>query len=164
MSTDTTILDHQMAYMKMAVDLSEQALLSGHGGPFGAIIVRDREVIGSSGNCVFQNTDPTSHAEIMAIRDACNNIQSQDLSGCSIYSSAEPCPMCMAAIYWARIEAVFFSNTEHDSLKYGFIDTVILDELRKDPADRAIQSTRILHPHAIEVFRKAREMGVAKTV
>jgi tRNA(Arg) A34 adenosine deaminase TadA len=162
MSTDTTIADTHMAYMKMAVDLSEQALLSGRGGPFGAIIVRDREVIGSSGNCVFQNTDPTSHAEIMAIRDACKNIQSQDLSGSSIYSSAEPCPMCMAAIYWARIEAVFFSNTERDSLDYGFIDKVILAELRKDPANRVIQSTRIIHPYAIQVFRKASEIGVGK--
>jgi tRNA(Arg) A34 adenosine deaminase TadA len=154
--------EKHFSYMQKAVELSEQALLSGRGGPFGALIVRDGQIIGSSGNCVFQNTDPTSHAEIMAIRDACSRIQSSDLSGSVIYSSAEPCPMCMAAIYWAKIEAVYFSNTERDSLDYGFIDKVILAELRKAPADRAIQSVRIIHPDAIHVFRKASEMGVGK--
>lgn len=159
-SYDADNEEKHLTYMQMAIELSEQALLSGRGGPFGAVIVRDGQVIGSSGNCVFQNTDPISHAEIMAIRDACSSIQSPDLSGSIIYSSAEPCPMCMAAIYWSKIEAVYFSNTERDSLDYGFIDKVILAELRKDPADRAIQSRRIIHPRAICVFQKASKMGV----
>lgn len=148
------------SFMKMAVEESERALLTGLGGPFGAVVVRNGEVIGRSGNCVFRNTDPTSHAEIMAIRDACNHIGNQDLTGCVIYSSAEPCPMCLAAIYWARIDAVYFSNTEQDSLKYGFIDKVILAEMRKSPADRAIQSIRVVHPDAIKVFQKAGERGL----
>lgn len=144
-------------FMKLAVDESERALLSGRGGPFGAVVVRNREVIGHSGNCVYQNTDPTSHAEILAIRDACNHIGIRDLTGSVIYSSAEPCPMCMAAIYWARIDAVYFSNTEQDSLHFGFIDKVILAELRKGPAERVIQSIRVIHPDAIKVFQKACE-------
>src|ERR1700760_2332923 len=100
----------RIRFMQMAVDLSEQTLDAGKGGPFGAIVVRGTRIVGSSGNCVFKHTDPTAHAEIMAIRDACENLQSADLSGCDIYSSGEPCPMCMAAIYWAKIEAVFYAN------------------------------------------------------
>jgi guanine deaminase len=155
--------NQHLPFIEMAIRLSEQALLTGRGGPFGALIVREGEPIGSSGNCVFQNTDPTSHAEIMAIRDACANIQSPDLSGCTIYSSAEPCPMCLAAIYWAKIDTIYYSNTESDSLQYGFIDKVILAELRKLPADRLIQSIRIEHPDAIRIFQKAAQMGVGNT-
>ena len=95
----------------------------------------------------------------MAIRDACSHIQSPDLTGSIIYSSAALCPMCMAAVYWSKMEAVYFSNTERDSLDYGFVDKVILAELRKAPAVRAIQSIRIMHPEAIRVFQKASEMG-----
>ena len=148
-----------LRFLEMAVDLSEKALDAGAGGPFGAVIVRDGVVLGSSGNRVFENTDPTSHAEIMAIRDACANANRADLSGATIYSSAEPCPMCMAAIYWARISHVFFANTEEDSLRYGFIDKLILQELRKAPEDRSIKSARIENKHAIEIFEKAREQG-----
>src|ERR1700761_7202986 len=143
-------------FMQMAVDLAEQALDAGKGGPFGAIVVRDTRIAGSSGNCVFKHNDPTAHAEIMAIRDACENLGTDDLSGCEIYSSGEPCPMCMAAIYWAKIGAVYFSNTEKDALKYGFIDKLILAELRKPPSERKISSVRIDNPTAIKVFKKAR--------
>ena len=146
--------------MQMAVDLSEQALDAGKGGPFGAIVVRGTRIVGSSGNCVFQHTDPTAHAEIMAIRDACANLGAADLTGCDIYSSGEPCPMCMAAIYWAKIDAVFYSNTEKDALQYGFIDKLILAELRKDPTKRRIKSKRIGNPGAIRVFKKAAAAGI----
>ena len=151
-------------FMQMAVDLSEQALDAGKGGPFGAIIVYGSRIVGSSGNCVFQHTDPTAHAEIMAIRDACANLGTSDLTGCTIYSSGEPCPMCMAAIYWAKIDAVFFSNTEKDALEYGFIDKLILAELRKDPGDRKIKSERLANAAAIQVFRKAAAAGFPKKV
>src|ERR1700755_526040 len=127
-STTEVPAEDRQRFMQMAVDLSEQALDAGKGGPFGAIIVRGTRIVGSSGNCVFKHTDPTAHAEIMAIRDACENLGSDDLSGCDIYSSSEPCPMCMAAIYWAKIGAVYFSNTEKDALRYGFVDKLILAE------------------------------------
>jgi guanine deaminase len=152
----------RMRFMQMAVDLSEQALDAGKGGPFGAIIVRGTRIVGSSGNCVFKHTDPTAHAEIMAIRDACENLGSADLSGCDIYSSGEPCPMCMAAIYWAKIGAVYFSNTEKDALRFGFVDKLILAELRMEPAKRKIRSTRLKNERALIVFEKAKGMGLRK--
>jgi len=146
-------------FMQMAVDLSEQALDAGKGGPFGAIIVQGTRIVGSSGNCVFKHTDPTAHAEIMAIRDACENLGSDDLTGCDIYSSGEPCPMCMAGIYWAKIEAVYYSNTEKDALDYGFVDKLILAELRKKPEERKIKSTRLENQRALVVFEKASQMA-----
>ena len=152
----------RMRFMQMAVDLSEQALDAGKGGPFGAIIVRGTRIVGSSGNCVFKHTDPTAHAEIMAIRDACENLGSADLSGCDIYSSGEPCPMCMAAIYWAKIGAVYFSNTEKDALRFGFVDKLILAELRMEPAKRKIRSTRLKNGRALMVFEKAKGMGLGQ--
>jgi tRNA(Arg) A34 adenosine deaminase TadA len=156
--------EDRQRFMQMAVDLSEQALDAGKGGPFGAIIVRGTQIVGSSGNCVFKHIDPTAHAEIMAIRDACENLDRDDLSGCDIYSSGEPCPMCMAAIYWAKIGKVWFSNTEKEALDYGFVDKLILAELRKEPEQRKIKSQRIENPGAIKVFKKAkkRRLGKAK--
>lgn len=149
-------------FMQMAVDLAEQALDAGKGGPFGAIVVRGTRIAGSSGNCVFKHTDPTAHAEIMAIRDACENLGTDDLTGCDIYSSGEPCPMCMAAIYWARIDAVYFCNTEQDALAYGFVDKLILEELRKPPGDRKIKSQKIGNARGLKVFKKAKAMGIGR--
>jgi guanine deaminase len=146
--------------MQMAIDLAEQGLDAGKGGPFGAIVVQNTRILGSSGNCVFKHTDPTAHAEIMAIRDACDNLGKDDLSGCDIYSSGEPCPMCMAAIYWARIDAVYFCNTEKEALQYGFVDKLILAELRKAPKDRRIKSRKIKIAGGLAVFKKAKAMGV----
>lgn len=145
----------QKRYMQMAVDLSEQSADAKKGGPFGAVIVREGKIVGSSGNCVMKHTDPTAHAEVMAIRDACANLNTIDLSGCEIYSSAEPCPMCTAAIYWAGIKAVYFSNTEEQSMDYGFVDKEILQELRKPVAKRKVTFQRIANPSAIKVFDKA---------
>lgn len=100
--------------------------------------------------------DPCAHAEIMAIRDACKNLHTLDLSGAEIYSSGEPCPMCMAAIYWVKIERVFFSNTEQQALQYGFLDKIILKELRKTKSKRRIKSIHIPNPVAIQIFEKAK--------
>jgi guanine deaminase len=149
-------------FIQMAVDLAEQALDAGNGGPFGAIVVRGSRIAGSSGNCVFKHTDPTAHAEIMAIRDACGNLGTDDLSGCDIYSSGEPCPMCMAAIYWAKLDAVFFCNTEKEALEYGFVDKLILEELRKNPRDRKIKSRKIGNAGGLVVFEKAKAMGIGR--
>jgi guanine deaminase len=145
----------QKRFMQMAIDLSEQAVDGKKGGPFGAVIVREGKIIGISGNCVFKNTDPTAHAEVMAIRDACKNMETTDLSGCEIYSSAEPCPMCTAAIYWANLKTIYFCNTEKDALSYGFADKEILNELKKPTDKRKIKSTRIANSSAIKVFDKA---------
>ena len=141
----------------MAVDLSQYALDSKCGGPFGAIIVKKGKIVGSSGNKVFTNCDPTAHAEVMAIRDACKNLQSTDLSGCQIYTSAEPCPLCTAAIYWSKIEAVYYSNTEEEALEHGFIDKEILAELRKPKEKRSLLFKRIKNVQALQVFRRALE-------
>ena len=141
----------------MAVDLSQYALDSKCGGPFGAIIVKKGKIVGSSGNKVFTNCDPTAHAEVMAIRDACKNLQSTDLSGCQIYTSAEPCPLCTAAIDWSKIEAVYYSNTEEEALEHGFIDKEILAELRKPKEKRSLLFKRIKNVQALQVFRRALE-------
>lgn len=145
----------QKRFMQMAIDLAEQANDGKKGGPFGAVIVREGKIIGSSGNCVFKHTDPTAHAEVMAIRDACKNMQSTDLSGCDIYSSGEPCPMCTAAIYWANIKNIYYSNTEKDAMEYGFVDKEILAELKKPSDKRRIKSIKIANPAALKVFDKA---------
>jgi guanine deaminase len=150
-------------FMQMAVDLAEQALDAGKGGPFGAIIVHGTRIAGSSGNCVFKHTDPTAHAEIMAIRDACTNLDTDDLTGCVIFSSGEPCPMCMAAIYWARIDAVYYCNTEKEALEYGFVDKLILAELRKPPAKRKIKSRKVGNTGGLAVFEKAKKMGIGRS-
>ncbi len=145
----------QKRFMQMAIDLGEQSVDGQKGGPFGAVVVKEDKVIGASGNGVFKETDPCAHAEILAIRDACANIKSADLSGCYIYSSGEPCPMCLAAIYWAKIKGIYYSNTEKDALEYGFIDKVILEELKKPKAKRQVKSVRIINQSAIAVFEKA---------
>jgi guanine deaminase len=150
-----TFTNEQKRFMQMAIDLSEQAIDSKKGGPFGAIIIREGKIVGSAGNQVLELTDPTAHAEIMAIRDACGNLGTTDLSGCEIYSSAEPCPMCAAAIYWAGLKNIYFSNTEQEALDYGFVDKEILSELRKPSAKRKIRASRIINQAAIKVFDKA---------
>ena len=151
------IKEDKNRFMQMAVDLSQYALDSKCGGPFGAIIVRKGEIIGSSGNKVFTNCDPTAHAEVMAIRDACKNLQTTDLSGCEIYTSAEPCPLCTAAIYWSKIKSVYYSNTEEDALEHGFIDKEILAELRKPKEKRSLLFKRIKNTQALQVFRRVLE-------
>jgi guanine deaminase len=149
--------EDQARFMQMAVDLSQYALDSKCGGPFGAIIVKDGRIIGSSGNKVFFDCDPTAHAEVMAIRDACKNLKNTDLSGCEIYTSAEPCPLCTAAIYWSKIEAVYYSNTEQDSMEHGFVDKEILAELRLPKEKRSLLFKQIKNPQAIKIFRRALE-------
>ena len=150
-----TTTREQHRFMQMAIYLSEQSVDTKKGGPFGAVIVKEQTIVGSSGNRVFELTDPCAHAEVMAIRDACANLNTIDLSGCEIYSSGEPCPMCMAAIYWAKLKAVYFCNSEDESLDYGFIDKEILKELKKTKSRRIIKSTRIRNPDGLKVFAKA---------
>ena len=113
-------------YMKFAKELSEDNLKTNAGGPFGACIVKDGKIIGKGSNNVLSNNDPTAHAEIMAIRDACKNINSYDLSNCELYSSCYPCPMCLSAIILSNIKKVYYGNTKEDAANIGFRDDLIL--------------------------------------
>ena len=112
-------------YMKIADDLAKDNLKTNAGGPFGACVVKDGKIIGKGSNHVLQNNDPTAHAEVMAIRDACKNINSYDLTGCEIYTSCYPCPMCLSAIIWANIKKVYYGNTKVDAANIGFRDDFI---------------------------------------
>ncbi len=112
-------------YMKIAKDLSEDNLKTNVGGPFGACIVKNGEIIGKGSNHVLRNNDPTAHAEIMAIRDACKNINSYDLSDCELYTSCYPCPMCLSATIWSNIKKVYYGNTKDDAANIGFRDDFI---------------------------------------
>ena len=115
--------------MEEAVRVAKEGMVKGKGGPFGSVVVKDGKIVGRSSNKVFETNDPTAHAEVMAIRDASKNLSTAELNGCEIYSLGEPCPMCMAAIYWARIEKVYFANTKEEAAKVGFDDTMIYKEL-----------------------------------
>ena len=118
-------------YMKVAKDLADDNLITNVGGPFGACIVKDGKIIGRGSNHVLENNDPTAHAEIMAIRDACKNINSYDLSGCEIYKSCYPCPMCISAIIWSNITKIYYGNTKEDAEDIGFRDKYIYDVISK---------------------------------
>ena len=119
-------------YMDVAIDLSDDNFDKNYGGPFGACIVKDGNIIGKGSNHVLQNNDPTAHAEVMAIREACKNINSYDLSGCVLYTNCYPCPLCMSAIIWSNIKEVYYGNTKEDAQAIGFRDDFIYD-LIKEP-------------------------------
>ena len=118
-------------FMDVAIDLSDDNFDKKYGGPFGACIVKDGKIIWKGSNHVLSNNDPTAHAEVMAIRDACKNINSYDLSGCELYTSCYPCPMCLSAIIWANIKKVYYGNTKEDAANIGFRDDFIYDFIRK---------------------------------
>ncbi len=118
-------------YMKIAKDLSKENLKTNDGGPFGACVVKDGKIIGKGANHVLLKKDPTAHAEIEAIRDACKNIQSYDLSGCTLYTSCYPCPMCLSAIIWSNIKTVYYGNTKEDAKSIGFRDDFIYEYIAK---------------------------------
>lgn len=147
-------------FMHKAIDLSERAsIIEKSGGVFGAVIVKDGKIIGEGYNQVMRYNDPTWHAEMQAIREACKKMGSPHLKGCILYTSAECCPMCLAAAYWAHLEHIYYGARIEDSLKYGdFQDVGILDEIRKDPKDRKIKFTEIMRPEAVEIWKKFSEM------
>jgi guanine deaminase len=130
-------------FMEQAVQLAVNNVLTGHGGPFGAIVVKDGKIIGIGQNKVTSANDPTAHAEVMAIRHACRTLNSFQLEGCEIYSSCEPCPMCIGAIYWARPKAVYYACTKEDAAKIGFDDQFIYDQLALPVEFRKIPMKRI---------------------
>lgn len=140
--------------MRRAIELSKHAGINEKtGGAFGAVVVKDNEIIGEGYNQVIKTNDPTWHGEMQAIREACQYLKSPHLEGCVIYTSAEPCPMCMAACYWAHLDHVFYAVTMSDVLKYGdFEDENYYEELAKHPNDRLIRSTNFMRNDALEVW------------
>lgn len=139
-------------YMKRAIELSKKNIEHG-GGPFGAVIVKDGKIIGEGFNKVTANNDPTAHAEVEAIRQACKNISNFDLNGAEIYTSCEPCPMCLSAIYWARLSKIYYANTKKDAAEIEFDDDFIYTEIPKPISDRKISMVQIMRPEALEVFK-----------
>ena len=139
-------------FLKRAIELSRKGMQHGHGGPFGCVIVKDRKVIGEGNNEVLLHNDPTAHAEIVAIRNACKKLNSFQLPGCDVYCSCEPCPMCMGAIYWARPQRVIFANTKTDAAAVNFDDQFIYDEIQKLPVDRRIEFIHVPLDEALAIF------------
>lgn len=140
-------------FMDEAVRLSRTYMERGQGGPFGCVIVKDGQVVGRGWNDVLHSGDPTAHAEVNAIRDACKNLDTHQLEGCELYASCEPCPMCLGAIYWARPDKVYFANTREDAAAIGFDDAFIYEEISRDPAQRKISMVALDNTKAMEVFR-----------
>ena len=140
--------------MKRAIELSRTNMLKGAGGPFGAVVVKDGKIIGEGWNQVTSIQDPTAHAEVMAIRAACKGIGTHELSGAEIYTSCEPCPMCLAAIYWARIDKIYYANTRKDAAAIDFDDDFLYQEIPKDIEARRIPMVQCEHSEALEVFKE----------
>ena len=144
-------MNYSEEFMRKAIALSVENIQNG-GGPFGAVIVRDGKIISTGVNRVTANTDPTAHAEVNAIREASLNLGTYDLAGCEIYSSCEPCPMCLGAIYWARLDKLFYGNTKADAKNIGFDDSFIYDEIDLKPENRKVTTTQLLPNEAIVAF------------
>ena len=145
-------------FMEMANLMARQNILTNHGGPFGAVVVKDGFVVGVGNNHVLENNDPTAHAEVMAIRNACKNLNTYDLSGCILITSCYPCPMCLSAIMWSNIKKVYYGNTKEDAADIGFRDDFIysfLDSLSKGEPDREVLSlVQMDRDKTIEVFNE----------
>jgi len=150
------------AFLKKAIELSRQNLVVGEGGPFGALVVKDNKIISEAYNQVLINNDPTAHAEITAIREACQKLGTYQLTGCIIYTSCEPCPMCLGAIYWARPDKVYFANTRKDAAAVGFDDEFIYQEINATMNDRRIPFIHAPHSDAIAVFKEWKSLDGKK--
>jgi tRNA(Arg) A34 adenosine deaminase TadA len=147
-------MEVQQQFMMRAIELSRQGMENNLGGPFGCVIVKDGQIVGEGNNQVTSTNDPTAHAEVVAIRNACKNLNTFQLDGCEVYTSCEPCPMCLGAIYWARPDKIFYANTRADAAAAGFDDSMIYDELASDIETRKIPIIQLLHDEALKVFDK----------
>jgi len=141
-------------FMQRAIGLAERGMDANAGGPFGCVIAKDGEIVGEGCNSVTSTNDPTAHAEIVAIREACQKVGAFQLDGCVVYTSCEPCPMCLGAIYWARPERVYFACTREDAANIGFDDRFIYEELEKANDERRLQIINLMRDEALDVFRK----------
>jgi len=138
-------------FMKKAIDLSVESVNKG-GGPFGCVIVKDGKIVSEGSNKVTSTNDPTAHGEIVAIREACKKINDFNLNGCELYSSCEPCPMCLSAIYWARIDKIYYANTRKDAQKIDFDDSLIYSEFKKNINERKIPMIQMMRSEALKAF------------
>ncbi|HRO44037.1 MAG TPA: nucleoside deaminase [Flavipsychrobacter sp.] len=145
-------MEQQEFFMQETIKEARKGVEQGSGGPFGSVIVKDGKIVGRSSNKVFETNDPTAHAEVMAIRDAAKNLETAELVGCEIYSLGEPCPMCLAAIYWARIEKVYFANTKEEAARVGFDDTMIYRELAMPFQQRSLSMQHTPFEDAKKLF------------
>ncbi len=148
--------NYEEKFMRHAIELSKKSVENG-GGPFGAVIVKDGEIIAEASNSVTHDNDPTAHAEVNAIRQASKKLNTFDLSGAEIYTSCEPCPMCLGAIYWARLDKIYFANTKDDAKSIGFDDSFIYEEIEKPYHQRKIPTIQILREEALEAFKMWQE-------
>lgn len=139
-------------YMLEAIRLSRNGILNNEGGPFGCVIVKDDQIVGRGNNRVTSSNDPTAHAEVVAIRDACLNLGTFQLDGCEIYTSCEPCPMCLGAIYWARPKVVYYANNRQDAANIGFDDSIIYDEMICELDKRKIPIISLGRDEALKIF------------
>ena len=155
-------MENQKKFMREAIRLSIENVQSGNGGPFGTVIVKNGNIIASGVNKVTQSNDPTAHAEIVAIRSACETLGTYQLVGCEIYCSCEPCPMCLGAIYWARPDRIYFANTKEDAADINFDDNFIYNELDVSISQRKLPTTQLLRDEAQMAFTQWRE-STAKT-
>ena len=144
-------MDYNNKFMRKAIALSIENINNG-GGPFGAVIVKDGKIISTGVNRVTANTDPTAHAEVNAIREASLKLGTFDLAGCDIYTSCEPCPMCLGAVYWAHLDKMYYGNTKADAKDIGFDDSFIYDEIELKPENRKLISLQLLQNEAIVAF------------
>jgi len=154
MITQQGASDDHRRFMAEAIRLSIEKMVDNHGGPFGAVIVRDGEIVSNGYNCVTSRNDPTSHAEIVAIRNACTELNTFQLLDCQLFTSCEPCPMCLGAIYWARLKDVFYACTRDDAASFGFDDRFIYGEVSQPTDQRQIAMLQILREEAMEAFRR----------
>lgn len=146
-------MSNKMDFMREAIRLSREGMDLGQGGPFGCVIVKDGIIIGKGRNEVTSTNDPTAHAEVVAIRNACQHLQDFQLTGCEIYTSCEPCPMCLGAVYWARPDKVYFGCSREDAANIDFDDHFIYDEINKAVEERSIEMEQILRDEALKVFQ-----------
>ena len=151
-------MENNEKFMRLAIEKSLESVDNG-GGPFGAVVVKDGEVVAVASNSVTLDNDPTAHAEVNAIRMACKKLGTFDLSGCEIYASCEPCPMCLASIYWARIGKLYYANTKVDADKIGFSDSFIYEEFAKPESERSIKVVKMLRSEAIKAFENWEKKG-----
>ncbi len=147
---ETTDLD--TPFLREAIRLSRTRMRQGRGGPFGAVVVRDRSIVARGWNAVTSSLDPTAHAEVVAIRRACRKLGSFSLAGCVLYTSCEPCPMCLAAAYWARVDRLVYAATRDDAAVAGFDDAFIYDQVPLPPGDRSLPTDHLLRDEAALVF------------
>ena len=138
--------EHHHQFMAEAIRLAEKNVRDGRGGPFGAVVVKDGRIIARGANLVTSTNDPTAHAEVVAIREACRTLGSFQLAGCDLYASCEPCPMCLGAIYWARPDRLFFASTRADAAAAGFDDSMIYDQMPLPPTERSLPTVHLAHP------------------